>query len=319
MTGNVLDNLSELFRTVESDLGTRDLTNLSILSFQESFDRFKPKDADDFLKQVNEVIEMIKSTKPRIALIIENFYVVWQSLQDLSPEDKKDLKVCRKTILHSMDQLNKKMALENKQLMEYGVKSIANDDTLLVHSHSHTVLDILRRAHSQGKKFRVIVAQQEIEKTDAIIEYLNEHRIHFHVVPEYMLSHIEGEIDKVFLGGLTLNSSYNFVTDSGTMSIVSEFHLAKKPIFMFISSSKFSMWKAKEVHHTYKVKSKKTHCRRGINYEHIKFSHDRVPLELFDYVVTELGSRSANETKKVFDSRFAERDNWRKTFFTDEN
>lgn len=315
---SISEHISELFRAIEGDLGTRDLDKLTMQALLESVRRFKPHSGDDFYKQMHDLIEMIKATRPRIALLIEHFYALWQVLEKYENQESRDAELCRGEIISTIESLQRGGDVDSAKLLNNGLKNIKNEDTILIHSHSRSVLDLLRYAKHRGRKFRVILAQQEMEKTHSMIEFLDEHKIRFQVIPEYMLSHIEGEIDKVFLGALTLNSSYNFVMDSGTMSLVSEFHLAKKPIYVFLTTRKFSMWKSKIAHHTYKVSSKKTHCQKKIDYEHIKFSHDRVPLHLFDFVVTEKGVFGHDQTKILYDEEYQMRDEWRKKFFPED-
>ncbi len=315
MSTSIAEHMSGLFRDIESDLGTRDLTRLVAEALITSVTQFKPKHKVDFLRQMRDLIGTVKITKPRIALVIEQFYVVWQVLHEVGDSESSDIETCRRAVLDAVYHLQEKSKQSNESLVHHGIQQICDGETILIHSHSHTVLDVLRFAHSRGKKFHVIVAQQEMEKTYSIIEFLHAHRIPFHVVPEYMLSHIEKDVDKIFIGALTLNSNYCFVVDSGTMSLVSEFHVAKKPVHVFLTTQKFSMWESRQAHHTLKVKSTKIHSHKSISYEHIKFSHDRVPLHLASYIVTEKGVFSHEEIKLMYDAEFSQRREWRKQFF----
>lgn len=314
---NIVEYISELLRKVESDVGTRDLNRLVIKSLKDSIRRFQPKNQEDFFHQLHDLVDVIKNTKPRFALIIEHFYAIWQALESLPEEKKKDAQACKRAMLEALSNLAAKSKRENEALIKNAMKVIKDGDTILIHNLSHTVMDVLKMAKKRNKRFKVIVAQQEIEKTSAIIETLFKKQIPFQVVPEYMLSHIEDMVSKVFLGGLTMNNKYNFVVDAGTMSVVSEFHLAKKPIYIFVTTSKFSYWDAREAHHTYKVVSKRLHAHKAITFEHVKFSHDRVPLSFFANVITEEGIFTPEKIKAMYDKEYANREEWRQKFFQD--
>ena len=160
--------------------------------------------------------------------------------------------------------------------------------------------------------FRVILGEQDIEKTETIIEALDKAGIPFQVVPSYMLSHVDEEIDVLFFGCVTLKSTYQFVMDPGSAAIVSEFHIEKKPIYLFSTTSKFALWKAEPRHAVYAHKHMRKHTTRPIRFERLKFSHDRVPLDLFTSVITEIGIFTPDELKEVYNKKFDERKKWRK-------
>lgn len=316
MNPTLHQQLSDIFRTIEADRGTTALSDLAMDSLRDIFKAFKPRSIEDFYTQFKELMTLVKTTKPRVGLLIFHFCEIWELLQE------------KKSSLRTLDDLQNlleksvaKIIDDNKQdvrrLILNGVDYVQEDDQILIHSHSRTVLHILAQAHANHKKFRVILAEQEEEKTQDMIHFLQEKRIPFVVVPEYMLSHIEQEVTKVFLGGVTFTNEYNFVTDAGTNSVISEFHHVQVPVYMFMTTKKFSLWEIEKKHQMYKVTQKKfeKHPRKIITYERIKFSHDRIPVNLVDYVVTEEGVYTPEEIKKVFQKRFQAYKNWRDRYF----
>jgi translation initiation factor 2B subunit (eIF-2B alpha/beta/delta family) len=119
-----------------------------------------------------------------------------------------------------------------------------------------------------------------------------------------MLSHIHDQIDMVFFGALTLKDTMNFVMNPGALSIITEFHLEKIPIYMFMGTDKFSLWKSKKRGEIFIHKHKRTHIHKPIEYERIKYSHDRVPAKLFKKIVTNEGVLTPLKLKKVFNEAF---------------
>lgn len=313
--------ISDLFRSLENMVGTTSLNNMVLKALCRSIHDFREKNSEDFLDQFYQLFETVKNTQPRIALIIDDFYMIWKSLLDAkSVEHPEKHLYWEKCILKAIKESRKEALQERKKVIETGIKQIKKDDVILIHGISRTVLDILIKAKRKGKKFRVVIAEQETEKTQQLIEKLLKHHIRFQVVPEYMLSHIEGEITKLFLGAVTINSQLNVVADAGTNALVSEFHVQDKPIYLFCSTRKFSLWKSSDAHHTYKVKNVKTHNveAKPITFERIKFSHDRIPLQLFHVFITEHGKMNAEQIEKLYNEKFAERKEWRRQFFKEE-
>lgn len=311
---NYAERISELFLEIESTVGTSLLNDMVLTALRRAIHDFHEKGEDDFFHQFSEVLETVKNTQPRIALVIDNLYEVWNVL--LEAQKKKHPEghlYWERQVLNAIREYRHASREEHKKMTTFGVREIHKGDVILIHSVSRSVLDTLFEAKREGKEFRVIVAEQEIEKTQQLIELLSRHQIHFQVVPEYMLSHIE--VDKVFLGGVTINNQMNVVGDAGSDAVVSEFHLRKSPIYLFISTRKLSLWKSREAHHAYKVKSIRTYYGfKPITFERIKFSHDRVPLHYYDYIITELGKMTPKQIEKLYYKKYQEREGWRKKF-----
>lgn len=316
MNQTLNQQLSSIFRYIEADIGTSDLANLVIESILSSVRNLKVKNVDEFYDQFKEVMLLIKSTKPRIGIIITYFCDLWDELET----EREKIKTVEQTYAI----LDKKIANikkgnkdDLKKIIKTSLTCIEENDTILIHSHSHTVLRVIENAWQKKKKFRVILAEQEEEKTKDIIRFLQNLEIPFFVVPEFMLSHIEHEVTKVFLGALTFSTENTFVTDAGTNSVVAEFHHAKVPIYLFISTKKFSLWRIESKNHTYKIIKKNCcemgkHGKNSINYETIKFSHDRLPVDLVDQIITEEGSYTAKTILKAFKDKYRDRESWRK-------
>lgn len=193
-----------------------------------------------------------------------------------------------------------------KALMKYADKLNVDGKTILIHDHSHTVQDILAHYKRSGRKFNVIIAEQNFDKTQSNIERLTNAEIPFQVVPAYMLSHIHEQIDMLFFGALTLKDTMDFVMDPGTHGIISEFHIVHKPVYMFIDTNKFSLWKSQKRSEVFMRKHEYEHATKKIKYEKIKYSHDRVPVELFHKIVTNEGVFTPKSIQELYGKKFEE-------------
>jgi translation initiation factor eIF-2B subunit alpha len=318
MTQALKDKLSILFLDIEKEAGTSQLNYHVMKALEKAIHDFIEIDEEDFFTQFQELIESVKDTKPKIALIIDHFFHIWKHLCEAQkqPHPEGHLYWERK-IIDQIKCFRTQTKKYNQTIRDFGVREIINGDVILVHSNSRTVLNVLKKAVRVKKKFHVILAEQELEKTQVLIEQLSKAGVEFQVVPEYMLSHVMNVVTKVFLGGVTLNSRGFVVADAGTSPIVSDFHLHKTPLYLFISTKKFSLWKTAETDHASKIKTKKLHGYRNIYFERVKFSHDRIELDLFNYIVTEKGILTPDETRELYKKRYDERENWRKEFGLD--
>jgi translation initiation factor 2B subunit (eIF-2B alpha/beta/delta family) len=312
------EKISKLFLNIESEVGTTRLNDMVLMGLKKAIHDFREKGEEDFLRQFYELLESVKNTSPRIALIIDHFFHIWNVLNEAKEQDHPASHIYwEQKIVDALKAFSQESKMERKKMIKAGVSAMAKSDVILIHSISGSVLDTLIEAKRKGKVFEVIVAEQESEKTQQIVEVLAKKKISFRVVPEYMLSHVESEITKVFLGAVTINSEMNVVCDAGSNAIVSEFHLSQKPIFLFISSRKFSLWKARSEHHHYKAISTQTLSCAPVQFQRLKFSHDRVPLSYYDAVITELGRMKPDEVQEIYEKKYKDREAWRKEFFRD--
>lgn len=299
---NRIKHFSTLLRELEAEIGTRDVAVLVYNAFTNSLRSFKADSFEDFLKQFKDFYHILCSTEPKFGILIYHFGKLVCAL-----EDKKFIESAKGKWRNNLRKIAKKIMKDIKyhsdDLLKQAEKIDVEGKTILVHDHSHTVRDVLTRYKEMGKNFKVVVAEQDFDKTHDNIEYLFSAGIPFQVVPSYMLSHIHDRIDMLFFGALTLKDNMTFVMDPGTHGIISEFHVAETPIYMFIDTDKFSFWKSKKRGEIFIHAHARMHHAKPIEYERIKYSHDRVPAELFTKVVTDKGVFSLDELKTVFDEK----------------
>ena len=72
---------------------------------------------------------------------------------------------------------------------------------------------------------------------------------------------------------------------------------------MFISSKKFSLWKSKKRSEIFIHKHKREHHEKEIEYERIKYSHDRVPVSLFKKIITNEGIYTPAGLERLFNEK----------------
>lgn len=283
-------------------MGTHGFCILVLESFAVALDQYRIKTKEQLLQQCTEIFELIQTVKPRYAILIDSFYKI---LCQVSSE-----KGSVAEIIESIDQIKKSVQHEMKDLLKAAETIEADGKTVLIYDHSHTVQNALHHLHKKGQRFNVLLAEQDLDKTEDNVEFFHTHKIPFKVVPAYMLSHLEETIDMAFFGAVTFQEGGRFVMDPGSKSIISELKLEGKKIFLFLTTSKFSLWPVKEKNSQIHVKSdiRAHHIMNKIEFERIKFSHDRVSVDLVDCVVTEKGIFKASELKKEFDRQMAQRE-----------
>lgn len=294
---------SELFREIESDLGTREMSLLVMEALINSIDTFKCNDREDFLEQFAELVEIISNTEPKFGVLNYNFAGLLHIFSDrLKGVSGKDLK--KKSIKYIREIIGSCRGEENKLIIN-AEKINVEGKTILIHDHSHTVQDVLSHFKKMGRKFKVIIAEQDYDKTHSNIEKMHNLGVPFQVVPAYMLSHVHDTIDMAFFGAVTLKDTMHFVMDPGTHGIISELHMEQIPVHMFIETKKFSLWRSKARGEIFIHQHIRKHLFKPIEYERIKYSHDRAEVKLFTKIVTDSGVFNPDELKKFFEQKLA--------------
>lgn len=296
-------NFSKLLRDLEAEIGTRDLANMFLHALLDTIKFFQCKDPSEFCKQFKYLVEILSKTEPKFGIL--NYYMAKFAKAftgEVCGKGYSEQKWKTLVLKHIQGVLDE--AKGNKQaILQHAQEIDVEHKTILIHDHSHTVQDVLAHYKKLGKHFKVVIAEQELDKTQSNIERLYAAQIPFQVVPAYMLSHITDHVDMVFFGGLTLKDTMHFVMDPGTHGIISEFHVEHKPIYMFIDTTKFSLWKSKKRGEIFIHKHTRQHHEKPIEYERIKYSHDRVPAELFTKIVTNEGVFTPDGVKKLFEKK----------------
>ncbi len=279
-------HFGELLVHLEHDVGTRDTCVIFLQCLREALTLTSFATARDVQSQVAGFYQLFLGVRPRMAIVQHYLDRAMDVVVDHPEASKEEL---IRLVLEEIDRAESDGKACSAQLMQRALSVIEEGSRILIHSHSHTVLDALRSARKAGRTFDVVVAEQEIDRTLDMVRFLRDADIPFRVVPEYMLSHIEDDISMMLIGAVTLKEDMNFAVDAGTRAVVSEMRSAGVPVVLLMSSNKFSYWKTHKSHQVVHTVKTLFHKQGKFEYERVKFSHDRLPLDQLDRVVTEEG------------------------------
>jgi translation initiation factor 2B subunit (eIF-2B alpha/beta/delta family) len=243
---------------------------------------------------VVELCEAIKASEPRIVPLVR---IVEGFEREMEKHFGKSVEEMKKTAIHILMGKIYRYNSDTFKVTENGLAYIENNDTIMVHTASAGVINMLVRAgKDHNKDFRVLVLKQDLIKTKQLIHALGNAEIEHIVVPEYDLSHVIGMANKMFIGGLAVTSDRKVVTAVGTANIVSLCHLNQVPIYLFINTFKFSKVPSSDqrIHKKEEIISKGDY-----SYQLTTYSHDLVDFELIDHMITEYG-----EMNRIFYEKF---------------
>ena len=278
------DNLYKLFRDMADVLGTSRMTEIALESFIRSIQSLRCS-REAILPLFSELSECIKNSRPRIVPLIH-------LLEEFEDEMRftrgdVDLEAVRADAVTTLQEKLDAFRERVQRLTERGARYVQDGDVILVYSASGVVIKILLNAREKLQRaFKVIVLKQDFAKTRQLIQALLQAGITHEVVPEVDLVHHLPQATKLFIGAVAVTPDRNVVASAGTAGIVSQCHIGKIPVYLFVNSLKFSHQSSQNQHIH---RSEEAETRDGLTYSLTTYSHSLVALKLIDHVVTGTG------------------------------
>ena len=242
--------------------------------------------------EINKLSNSIKNTQPRMFPLDNLMLILDEAVQSLS--DSNQLK--KNAIIKLIDGFKRRLDSDLNALTQTSIEWIDDGDFIVIHSIEETIENLIPQAKLKGKNFKILVLKQDIITTGKILKILNDYNIEFEVIPEYDLVHYFGEITKLFIGTQSLTNDNHIVCDPGTSNIVSECHIHKVPICLFLKTLKFSHYPASD-QNIHKNSYKDEHD--GVEYKYSIHSNDIIKLNLIDHIITEKGEVSINDIPSI--------------------
>ena len=242
--------------------------------------------------EINKLSDSIKKTQPRMFPLDNLMLILDREVQFLLNANQ----LTKKSIINLIDDFKLRLDSDLDSLIQKSLEWIEDGDFIVIHSIEENIENLIPEASQRGKNFKILVLKQDIITTGKILKILMENNIDFEVIPEYDLVHYFGEITKLFIGTQALTNDNYIVCDSGTSNIVSECHIHKVPICLFLKSLKFSHYPASDQNirkNSYKDEYD------GVEYNYSIHSNDVIKLDLIDHIITEKGEVSINDISSI--------------------
>jgi translation initiation factor 2B subunit (eIF-2B alpha/beta/delta family) len=275
--------LFKLFRDHEDVRGSSRMALLALRCLTRSIEELRCEPGT-IKEQITDLCEAIKQTEPRIVPLI---HLVKAFETEMESRYRGDLQTIKSEALRILKEKHDHLEMGVGKVIEHGVSLIKDGDTLIVHTASSDVINMLVMSREVfQKKFTVIILKQDFIKTKLLIKTLSRANVELCVVPEYSLSHYVEQADKLFIGAVSITHDSKIVAAIGTANIVSLCHLSGVPIYLFANSLKFSHHPSSSQRIHIKTVTK---CHDDVEYVLTTYSHDIVDLKLIDHLITEEG------------------------------
>jgi len=214
--------------------------------------RSNAKSRKELLKEIHEVAEKLKSTRPTA---INLFWTINRVLKSAEKAGQSVDKIVM-TIVGEAKKIAEEDIRVNKMIGKYGAKLIENGDCILTHCNTGslatvdygTALGIIRAAVEDGKKIHVYVTEtrpklQGARLTALELKYEN---IPATVICDNMVGYImqKGLVNKVFVGADRILRTGHVINKIGTytIAVLAKYH--NVPSYVAAPTSTFDLKKA---------------------------------------------------------------------------
>ncbi|MCD6164925.1 MAG: S-methyl-5-thioribose-1-phosphate isomerase [Candidatus Odinarchaeota archaeon] len=214
--------------------------------------RSNARSRKEFLKEIYEVAEKLKSTRPTA---INLFWAINRVLKSAEKAGESIEKIVM-TIVNEAKKIAEKDIKANKLIGKYGAKLIEDGDCILTHCNTGslatvdygTALGIIRAAVEEGKKIHVYVTEtrpklQGARLTALELKYEN---IPVTVICDNMVGYIMQKelVNKVFVGADRILRTGHVINKIGTytIAVLAKYH--NVPFYVAAPTSTFDLKKA---------------------------------------------------------------------------
>lgn len=210
------------------------------------------KSREEILREVYEVAEKLKSTRPTAVNLFWAINRVLKSVEKVGESIEKTIKA----IVDETKKIAEEDIRANKLIGKYGAKLIKDGDCILTHCNTGslatvdygTALGIIRAAVEEGKKIHVYVTEtrpklQGARLTALELKYEN---IPVTVICDNMVGYImqKGTVRKIFVGADRILRTGHVINKIGTytIAVLAKYH--NIPFYVAAPTSTFDLKKA---------------------------------------------------------------------------
>ncbi|NIR46860.1 translation initiation factor eIF-2B [candidate division KSB1 bacterium] len=245
----------------------------------------------ELIAEVERVIGEILKAQPNMSQLTNLFNALLFTVEQETSNDPVVL--CRK-IVGEATRFEEHTRNAVKKVAKFGAELIANDSVILTHSNSSTVLEIIKKAHEDGKAFQVILSESRpvCEGRERAKELSKLGIPTLYLIDAAICMGIE-QADIVMLGADSVSENA-LVNKIGTKAICLMAREAVVPCYAACESSKFMPKKL--VPKKEPVRDPKQVWDNPPSETTIEnYYFDETPLELFTGIITEEGVLTPTE------------------------
>jgi ribose 1,5-bisphosphate isomerase len=217
--------------------GARNVAIVAIKAMQTLVGQTEAPSKKDFLRELSKAKEILFASRATEPLMRNALRMI---INKVEKSEERNVKRLAETVTLSSEQFLKDLEESNKKIAEIGARRIKNDSAILMHCHSSTVTNLLRRAKHDGKTFEVICTETRPAFQGQIAaKELLELGIKTTFIIDSATRFFMNQVDLVVVGADAITSEGNVINKIGTSIVALAAHEARTPFYVVSELLKF--------------------------------------------------------------------------------
>ena len=235
---NVVDVFHDILQT-HTDMSTPVAAMKTLI---ELIQHTKATTAQEFTRILEKAIHILK-TSTRHPISVMAGCDLFLRYCALTRHDFDDFVSWKNYLVSLGTSLLEKAASQKHKIVQLALDFIRDGDTLLVHSYSRVVMQLLVSAARQHKRFRVFVTESRPSNSGyRVQEGLRDEGIPVTVILDTAVGMIMEQVDMVLCGAEGVVENGGLINQVGTYQMAVVAKAARKPFYAAAESFKFVRW-----------------------------------------------------------------------------
>ena len=300
-----VDNIASDIKSIKIQGATNiAISGIKAIYFAISSYNFKEK--EEFFDFVDYTCDQIKQARPTEPMLFNGIkYILFNIEKNKSKSLSFLIKDSVKSGKYFLDLIDK----TSVKSIEYGSKLIKNNDNILTHCHSGSVVKNFVKAKSKGVSFHVYntetrpLFQGRLTSTDLVKNGIKNTMV-VDSEAAYLISDASGKnysIDKVIIGCDAIGLSGSIINKVGSFGIALACFVSKIPLYISADLLKLDVTGEIPVE-SRDVKELWEKAPKGL--EILNFAFDLVPAKYITGLITEFGVINPKDIKKIVKDKY---------------
>ncbi|MFX1450831.1 MAG: translation initiation factor eIF-2B [Promethearchaeota archaeon] len=269
------------------------------------------KSYDTFIQDIEETFKFLLNTRPSMAPLINGMAVIMNEI--FNNYDKMTLEELKIRAITKGEQYLKESELAIKQIAELSDKIIKNNNVILTHSMSKTVLEIFQ--HNKDRNLKIILTESRPQLEGIKFAKILAKEFPVTLIVDSAIGYFikKEKIDLILVGSDSILANGSIINKIGTYPLALLAHENNIPFYVATESSKFNLKSFFGIEVIIEEKPKKEILSEeitGVDPKNVYF--DITPSHLITSIISEIGIFSPEQFIKNITNKL--QFNWLKKY-----
>ena len=216
------------------------ITRLALNALSEAAVDSKAKSPEELFQELSEYGNLLVKSRPTAVLLTNGVRHVLYHVKT-GAEKGQNIKELKSAAKYQAEEFLTQLDESIEKIGQMGARRLGQNDVILTHGYSTSVLSILRRAREEGKNIKVIATETRPEFQGRLMaRELIGAGIPTTIIIDSAIYNFMRDVDKVLVGAEAVAANGAIVNKIGTSTIASVAHESRVRVFVAAGIYKFS-------------------------------------------------------------------------------